>query len=267
MVFKITVKFRIDKAIQEEDALAYTSGFKRWKLKKYWYLLGWNIEELVAELSTRQFQRVLLDPLEFSNKCVKDCFLNAEEELMIVKCYENCLKQFFVHFNPKNEPVPKEVKGTAFHFYKRFFIVSSVMDYHPSEIIVGRLARALWAGTSGSQIVPSPGCRAGEPNEIFEPMCECHQRHGAEHCQGATQFHYRAFLSIIGDKRRLTAPILIMHICLTAIEHSNPFLTIPSLITSSSHKHLEVDDKFQPVSQSLRSKILLQKESHNRQNH
>ncbi|XP_046678869.1 cyclin-H-like [Homalodisca vitripennis] len=69
-------------------------------------------------------------------KCVKDCFLNAEEELMIVKCYENCLKQFFVHFNPKNEPVPKEVKGTAFHFYKRFFIVSSVMDYHPSEIML-----------------------------------------------------------------------------------------------------------------------------------
>ncbi|KAG8330677.1 hypothetical protein J6590_057254 [Homalodisca vitripennis] len=42
------VKFRIDKAVQEEDALDNTPGFKRWKLK-YCYLLSWNVDEPVAE--------------------------------------------------------------------------------------------------------------------------------------------------------------------------------------------------------------------------
>ncbi|KAG8296863.1 hypothetical protein J6590_047915 [Homalodisca vitripennis] len=38
---------------------------------------------------------------------------------------------------------------------------------------------------------------------------------------------------IIGDERKPNAPILIMHTCSTAVEHSNPPSHHPSLITSS----------------------------------
>ncbi|KAG8299495.1 hypothetical protein J6590_100037 [Homalodisca vitripennis] len=58
---------------------------------------------------------------------------------------------------------------------------------------VGRLPCASCAGTNGSQSVPSPDCRAGDrtaPNKIVEPMFECHQWYGAEHCHGATQFRH-----------------------------------------------------------------------------
>ncbi|KAK9884068.1 hypothetical protein WA026_005005 [Henosepilachna vigintioctopunctata] len=60
-------------------------------------------------------------------------FLNAEEEKVMVKKYEQHLRDFCKRFQP---PMPRCVIGTSFHYFKRFYINNSVMNYHPKEIMV-----------------------------------------------------------------------------------------------------------------------------------
>ncbi|KAG8252248.1 hypothetical protein J6590_062408 [Homalodisca vitripennis] len=84
-------------------------------------------------------------------------------------------------------PLAKKVStNECSHDYIAVFTSLSVSKrWQPSSL------RLPCAGTSGSQTVPCPGCRVGDrtaPNEIVEPMFECRQRYGTEHCHGATQF-------------------------------------------------------------------------------
>jgi len=60
-------------------------------------------------------------------------FLTVAEEAEVVGYFSRKLAEFCVKFKP---PMPKAVKGTAFHYFKRFYLVNSVMDYHPKEILV-----------------------------------------------------------------------------------------------------------------------------------
>lgn len=66
---------------------------------------------------------------------VESEFLTAAEELEIVKCYEVRLRSFLSDFRPRRQPLPKQSKGVAIHLFKRFFLATSVMDFHPSEIM------------------------------------------------------------------------------------------------------------------------------------
>lgn len=59
-------------------------------------------------------------------------FLSPEEERLLLKQYELHLKEFCKRFSP---PMPKGVVGTAFHYFKRFYLYNSTMDYHPKEIL------------------------------------------------------------------------------------------------------------------------------------
>ncbi|XP_064472202.1 cyclin-H-like [Ornithodoros turicata] len=60
-------------------------------------------------------------------------FLTADEERMIYKHYEFTLRDFCKKFQP---PVPRSVIGTSFHYFKRFYLNNSVMDYHPKHMLV-----------------------------------------------------------------------------------------------------------------------------------
>ncbi|EFA06469.1 cyclin-H [Tribolium castaneum] len=60
-------------------------------------------------------------------------FLTAEEEKIMVKRYEIRLRDFCKRFQP---PMTRCVIGTAFHYFKRFYIHNSVMNHHPKEIMV-----------------------------------------------------------------------------------------------------------------------------------
>nr|CAI5863334.1 unnamed protein product [Callosobruchus analis] len=62
-----------------------------------------------------------------------DFFLTPEEEKIMVKRYELHLRDFCKRFQPS---MPRCVVGTAFHYFKRFYINNSVMNYHPKEIMV-----------------------------------------------------------------------------------------------------------------------------------
>ncbi|VEN59131.1 unnamed protein product [Callosobruchus maculatus] len=62
-----------------------------------------------------------------------DFFLTPEEEKIMVKRFELHLRDFCKRFQPS---MPRCVVGTAFHYFKRFYINNSVMNYHPKEIMV-----------------------------------------------------------------------------------------------------------------------------------
>lgn len=50
----------------------------------------------------------------------------------MLRRYELHLRDFCKRFQP---PMPRAVVGTAFHYFKRFYINNSVMNYHPKEIM------------------------------------------------------------------------------------------------------------------------------------
>ncbi|XP_059485232.1 cyclin-H [Neocloeon triangulifer] len=60
-------------------------------------------------------------------------FLSANDEKILLRQYELQLRDFCRRFEPI---MPKSVAGTAFHYFKRFYLIHSVMDYHPKEILV-----------------------------------------------------------------------------------------------------------------------------------
>ncbi|XP_022920146.1 cyclin-H [Onthophagus taurus] len=62
-----------------------------------------------------------------------EVFLTPDEEKLLVRRFENHLRDFCKRFHP---PMPRCVIGTAFHYFKRFYIYNSVMNYHPKEIMV-----------------------------------------------------------------------------------------------------------------------------------
>ncbi|KAK7083080.1 hypothetical protein SK128_000866 [Halocaridina rubra] len=66
-------------------------------------------------------------------------FLNVYEERMMVHSYENTLKDFCKKFrDPRDSRIRMlpSVMTTAQHYFKRFYLYNSVMDYHPKEILV-----------------------------------------------------------------------------------------------------------------------------------
>ncbi|XP_071438799.1 cyclin-H [Hetaerina americana] len=60
-------------------------------------------------------------------------FLTPSEESLLRRQYELQLREFCRKFQP---PMPRSVAGTSFHYFKRFYLHNSVMDYHPKEILV-----------------------------------------------------------------------------------------------------------------------------------
>ncbi|XP_046678790.1 cyclin-H [Homalodisca vitripennis] len=60
-------------------------------------------------------------------------FLSSAEERVLLLHYQLQLRDFCRKFQPA---MPRAVAGTAFHYFKRFYLNNSVMDYHPKEILV-----------------------------------------------------------------------------------------------------------------------------------
>lgn len=60
-------------------------------------------------------------------------FLTAQEEQDVLSYFEMKMGEFCRKFKP---PMPKCVMGTSFHYFKRFYLRNSVMDYHPKEVLV-----------------------------------------------------------------------------------------------------------------------------------
>lgn len=63
---------------------------------------------------------------------IPEIFLTPAEERILVHSHETHLREFCKRFTP---PMPRAVIGTALHYFKRFYVYNSVMDYHPKEIL------------------------------------------------------------------------------------------------------------------------------------
>ncbi|KAL7305361.1 hypothetical protein TKK_0002487 [Trichogramma kaykai] len=60
-------------------------------------------------------------------------FLSCQEEESLLRYWEISMKKFCKNFNP---PMPKATAATSLHYFKRFYLRNSVMDYHPKYIMV-----------------------------------------------------------------------------------------------------------------------------------
>lgn len=96
------------------------------------YQLGLDVisSPTVVQWWTRNF--IGFCCLQFQDEECLQYFLTPNEERMLLKNYELHLKEFCRRFDP---PMPKCIVGTAFHYFKRFYLRNSPMDYHPKEIL------------------------------------------------------------------------------------------------------------------------------------
>lgn len=98
--------------------------------KKYW---KFSNEQQLANMRARHNQDYIAkhqEKWEASGKA--DFFLTVEEERHLLQHYCVNMKEFCKRFEPV---MPKSVIGSAFHYFKRFYIYNSPMDYHPKEIL------------------------------------------------------------------------------------------------------------------------------------
>ena len=68
-----------------------------------------------------------------SNGQPAEYFLSQENEVEVEFYFSKQIEKMCEKFKP---PMPNYVKGTAIHYFKRFYMNNSVMDYHPKEILV-----------------------------------------------------------------------------------------------------------------------------------
>lgn len=98
--------------------------------RKFWTFSDEN--ELVCHREKHNLQFILKHGAHIDEYQRYNFFLKPDEERLLLKQYELYLKEFCKRFSP---PMPKGVVGTAFHYFKRFYLYNSLMDYHPKEIL------------------------------------------------------------------------------------------------------------------------------------
>lgn len=98
--------------------------------KKYWTFADESELQKLREQANRNYVEIYGKKLEFMQQMD---LLSASEERIVLHKHELQLREFCRKFVP---PMPRTVLGTAFHFFKRFYLGNSVMNYHPKEILV-----------------------------------------------------------------------------------------------------------------------------------
>ncbi|XP_014246089.1 cyclin-H [Cimex lectularius] len=98
--------------------------------KKNWMFKDEGELQTLRAAANRNYIETYQDKLE---PAAKQAMLNMEEERTLLKFYELQMRDLCRRFQP---PMPRAVIGTAFHYFKRFYVNNSVMDYHPKEILV-----------------------------------------------------------------------------------------------------------------------------------
>lgn len=98
--------------------------------KKYWTFADENELQKLRDEANKKFIEVHGKELEESKRAD---LLAASEERIVLHKHELQLREFCRKFVPQ---MPRAVTGTAFHYFKRFYLKNSVMDYHPKEILV-----------------------------------------------------------------------------------------------------------------------------------
>ncbi|KAJ8687242.1 hypothetical protein QAD02_023036 [Eretmocerus hayati] len=99
--------------------------------KKHWLFNDENDLALLREKANAKF--IAKHGANMSDEKKEKHFPSVGEERILQRFYESQLKEFCKRFNP---PMPKSTIATSLHYFKRFYLHNSVMDYHPKEILV-----------------------------------------------------------------------------------------------------------------------------------
>ncbi|KAL5019853.1 hypothetical protein ScPMuIL_002745 [Solemya velum] len=99
--------------------------------RKYWTFSG---ETELAQLRKEANERYIkTHGTKINEDSWPDYFFTVPEERVLCRHFEFLLKEFCSRFQP---PMPKYVLGTSLCYFKRFYVHTSVMDYHPKEIML-----------------------------------------------------------------------------------------------------------------------------------
>jgi len=92
-----------------------------------------NVGEVAKRREAANRKYIMERVKGMSEDSIPKHFLTSTEERMLYRSYESILLKFCQKFQP---PMPKNVIGCSFQYFKRFYLDNSVMDFHPKDIIV-----------------------------------------------------------------------------------------------------------------------------------
>jgi len=100
--------------------------------KYYWTFESEQKLNVLRQKSNREYVEKQCQNLNFQVDGLNDYFLSPEEERLLLKQYEIQMREFCKRFEPV---MPRAIVGTAHHYFKRFYLYNSAMDFHPKEIL------------------------------------------------------------------------------------------------------------------------------------
>ncbi|KAF4532561.1 hypothetical protein B566_EDAN008485 [Ephemera danica] len=99
--------------------------------RKYWYFAR---ESEVSTLKRSSYNNFIdMHGLDFINSKKEEYILTFAEEMKLLKRYDLKLQQFCLSSKP---PMSDTVISMASHYFKRFYLLNSVMEYPPSDIML-----------------------------------------------------------------------------------------------------------------------------------
>ncbi|KAF9650093.1 cyclin-like protein [Thelephora ganbajun] len=106
-----------------------STQFRNWRFSKEQLSRKRSVLNVAA---VEAVKRVIENDSPGSSKGV--LFLNADEELLLVRHYLTKVVQLCDHFH-----FPEEVEATATTYIKRFYLTNTVMDWHPKNVMLTAL--------------------------------------------------------------------------------------------------------------------------------
>lgn len=106
-----------------------STQFRNWRFSKEQLAQKRSVLNVAAVEAVR---RVIESNTPGASKDVS--FLNADEELLLVRHYLTKVVQLCGHFR-----FPEEVEATATTYIKRFYLTNTVMDWHPKNVMLTAL--------------------------------------------------------------------------------------------------------------------------------
>ncbi|XP_065317877.1 cyclin-H-like isoform X3 [Gordionus sp. m RMFG-2023] len=101
--------------------------------KKHWVFSDESILDKLKYESSQNYIIKFTEKFQGFIESLDDVFLTLEEEKELQLYYEKKLWDFYTLYFYE---IPRSVVDMAFTYYKRFYLVTSVIDFHPKEILV-----------------------------------------------------------------------------------------------------------------------------------
>lgn len=115
--------------ITDDELYRNTSQYRLWSMTKEKLA---ELRHSVHDKAVDKVRQVLLEKVAslFTPEQIEDLILTYEEEQLLVLAYASKIERIALSFQ-----MPSQVKATAVSYFKKFYLVHSVMDYHPKNVM------------------------------------------------------------------------------------------------------------------------------------